>query len=57
MSDWDKELIAKALKINRSENTKYIIFIATNTYGMGIDNPNIRLVIQWDLPIGFDSMI
>lgn len=24
---------------------------------MGIDNPDVKLVIQWDLPISFDSMI
>lgn len=57
MSDWDKELIAKAFKINGSENTKCTILVATDTYGMNIDNLDIRLVIQWDLPISFDSMI
>lgn len=24
---------------------------------MGIDNPDIKLVVQWDLPMSFDSMI
>lgn len=57
MSDWDKELIAKAFQINGSENSECIILVATDAYGMGIDNPDIRLVIQWDLPISFDSMI
>lgn len=57
MSDWDKELTAKAFKISGAENTKCIILVATNAYGMGIDNPDIRLVIQWDLLISFDSMI
>ncbi len=57
MSDWDKELIAKAFKINGSENTECTIFVAIDAYGMGIDNPDIRLVIQWDLPISYDSMI
>ena len=57
MSDWNKKLIAKAFKINRSENTECTIPVATDAYGMGIDNPDIRLVIQWDLPMSFDSMI
>lgn len=26
-------------------------------YGMGIDNLYVALVIQWDLPLSFDSMI
>ena len=25
--------------------------------GMGIDNPDVKLVIQWDIPLSFDSMI
>ncbi len=49
--------MAKAFKISRAENTKCIILVATDTYGMGIDNPDIRLVIQWDLLISFKSMI
>ncbi len=57
MSDWDKELIAKAFKINGSENTEYIILVATDAYGIDIDNPDIRLIIQWDFLISFNSMI
>ena len=57
MLDWDKELIAKAFKINGSKNTKCTILVTTNAYGMGIDNSDIQLVIQWDLPISFNSMI
>lgn len=45
MSDWDKELIAKAFKINESENIKCIILVATNAYGIGIDYPDILLII------------
>lgn len=29
----------------------------TDAYGMGINNPDVRLVIQWDIPLSFDSMI
>lgn len=57
MSDWDKELIAKAFKIPGNENAECMILVATDAYGMGIDNPDIQLVIEWDLPLSFDSMI
>lgn len=33
------------------------ILVATDAYGMGIDNPDIRLVVQWDLPLSLDAMI
>lgn len=45
MSEWNKSLIAKAFKVSGEENSEFIILIATNAYGMGIDNPDIRLVI------------
>ena len=57
MLDWDKEFIAKAFKTPGNENTECIILVATDAYRMGIDNPDIRLVIQWDLPLSFNSMI
>lgn len=57
MSEWDKSLIAAAFKINGEENNECVILVATDAYGMGIDNPDIRLIIQWDFPIGFDAMI
>lgn len=57
MSDWDKSLIANAFKVNGEENTECTILVATDAYGMGIDNPDIKVVIQWDLPTSFDTMI
>lgn len=57
MSDWDKGFIAQAFRVKGDENTECTILVATNAYGMGIDNPDIRLVVQWDLPMSFDSMI
>lgn len=45
MSDQVKAIIASVFKIVEKENTKYIIFVATNTYGIGINNPDIKLVI------------
>lgn len=57
MSEWDKNLIAQAFSVAGEENTECTILVATDAYGMGINNPDVRLVIQWDIPISFDSMI
>ena len=57
MSDWDKDLTAKAFCIPGDENLECTILVATDAYGMGIDNPVIKLVIQWDIPFSFDTMI
>lgn len=57
MSDWDKAIIAKAFKTPDSDNTECIILVATDAYDISIDNPDIKLVIQWDLPMSFDAMI
>lgn len=57
MSDWDKAIIAKAFQVNDKDNIKYMIFVATDIYGMGINNLDIKLVIYWDFFLGFDSMI
>lgn len=46
MLDWHKELIAKAFKTPGNKNTECIIFVVTDAYRMGIDNPDIRLVVQ-----------
>lgn len=57
MSEYDKNLTAEAFRIPGDENTECSILVATDAYGMGIDNPDVRLVVQWDFPISFDSMI
>ena len=57
MSDCDKDLIAKAFLVSSDDNLNCIILVATDAYGMGINNPDIKLVIQWDFFITFDAMI
>lgn len=57
MSNWDKNLIAKAFLVLGDDNLTYIILVTTDIYGMRINNPDIKLVIQWDFPITFDAMI
>lgn len=45
MSDWNKDLIANAFLQLGDENIECIILVATDAYGIGIDNPDIKLVI------------
>lgn len=57
MPKWDKNLILKAFSIAGDKNTKYIILVVTDAYGIGLNNPDIMLVIQWDIPITFNLII
>lgn len=57
MLDLDKAIITEAFKINSNINTDWIILVVTDAYGIGINNPDIKLVIQWDLPMSFDLRI
>ena len=57
MSDRDKDLILKAFCIPGEDNTNCTILVVTDAYGMGIDNPDIGLVVWWNLLISFDLMI
>lgn len=49
--------MAKAFMILHDQNKKCIIVVTTNAYGMGINNSNFRLDIQWDLPITINVII
>lgn len=57
MSEWDKCVIPNTFAVPGNENTEYTILIVTDIYSMDIDNPDVKLVIQWDTPLLFDSMI
>lgn len=57
ISDFDKAITTKVFWVSNEDNTECTILVAINAYGMDIDNPDIRLVIQWDMPLSFDSMI
>ena len=57
ISDWDKALTATAFATVAEDNQEYVIIVATDVYGMGINNPDVKLVIQWNIPMSFDSMI
>lgn len=55
--DLNKTMNDKTFKLNGKANTKSIIYIAIDMYEMRINNPDIKLVIKWDLQISFDSII
>lgn len=57
LSDWDKGLTAAAFAVAADENEECVILVATDAYGMDINNPDVKLVVQWDIPLSFDSMI
>ena len=57
MSDYDKAMTADEFCVPGNQNNKCTIVVATHAYGMGIDNPDVALVIQWNFSCSFDTMI
>ena len=39
------------------QNQECTIVVATDAYGMGINNPDIKVVVQWDIPVTIDAMV
>lgn len=57
MSDYNKNLTAEAFCISGNENNECTILVATDAYGMGIDNWDVKLGVQWDFFLLFNSII
>lgn len=46
----------RTLTQNRYETSETRILVATNAFGMGIDHPDVRLVVHFQLPANIDSL-
>lgn len=55
--DYTKALTLAAFAIPGDDNNQCTILVATDAYGIKIDNLDVRLVIQWDVPLSFDTLI
>ena len=45
MLEWDKNLTAEAFGKLAEDNNECVILIATDAYGIGINSPDVKLVI------------
>ena len=61
LAESDKRRISKEFEKPNTESvldsSLYHIIIATDTMGMGIDNPDIQLIIQWGVPPGICALL
>lgn len=57
MSDYTKAIVSKDFGVDQENNTDCTILVATDAYDIAINNPDIKLVIQWDIILSFESMI
>lgn len=55
--EWDKNLNAKVFAKWEAENNKCTILVAINTHKMSDNNPNVKLVVYWDICLLFNLII
>lgn len=54
ISELDKIFITQIFNIFQDKNIKCTIFVTKDAYGIRIKNPEIRLVIQYNISLSFD---
>lgn len=47
MSNKDKSFITAVFKVNDKNNIKYIIFVGIDSYNIGINNLDIKIIIEF----------
>jgi len=61
LAEWDKRRIStefeKPDKESVSDSSKHRVIVATDAMGMGINNPDVRLVVQWGIPQSMDALM
>jgi hypothetical protein len=60
LSEFDKRAISKEFSrpdIQGSRPSRHRIILATDAMGMGINNPDIRRVVQWQIPHNMCSLL
>lgn len=57
ISELDKKITASAFHTCAKDNLECTNLVVTDAYGMGIHNPDIKLIIQWNISTSGDGMI
>ena len=61
LAESDKRRISTEFEKPDMENilnsSIHCIIVATDVMGMGIDNPDIRIIVQWGLPPGMPALM
>jgi hypothetical protein len=61
LAEWDKRRLStefeKPDKESVSDSSKHRVMVATDAMGMGINNPDVRLVVQWGIPPSMDALM